>query len=134
VGRRNLLTTASSGSANGLQVISDRLADNFSIIPGHHGTGDNGDDEGEDGGARCDGNDEVEEGKGEGGGIMAKSFAIFECRGEGGSQSRCARAEGGSASPISLVFSMCHPIFVYHLMQVIRKSRETLIKAHQNYE
>ncbi|XP_039874015.1 nesprin-2 isoform X3 [Simochromis diagramma] len=49
VGRRNLLTTASSGSANGLQVISDRLADNFSILAGHHATGDNGDDGGEDG-------------------------------------------------------------------------------------
>lgn len=68
VGRRNLLTTASSGSANGLQVISDRLADNFSILPGHHATGDNGDDdsEDEDGGD----NGEDEEGEGPGGGIM----------------------------------------------------------------
>ena len=88
MGRRNLLTTASNGSANGLQVISDRLADNFSILPGHHCTGDNaadnddddddGDDDNDDDGG--DDNDE-EEGDG-GGGIMAKSFAMFECGNE----------------------------------------------------
>lgn len=81
MGRRNLLTTASNGSVNGLQVISDRLADNFSILPGHHGTGDNGDDDGEegDGGVSGDRDDEEEDGEGDGGGIMAKSFAMFEC-------------------------------------------------------
>lgn len=64
MGRRNLLTTASNGSANGLQLISDRLADNFSILPGHHGSGDNvddgdgdGDDGADDDGAEVDGND-----------------------------------------------------------------------------
>lgn len=113
MGRRYLLTTASNGSANGLQVISDRLADNFSILPGHHGTGDNGgDDDSEDdddgggggGGGGGVGGDEVEEDEG-GGGIMAKSFAMFECREEERSHSRCARAVGGSASP--LFFSLC---------------------------
>lgn len=80
VGRRNLLTTASNGSANGLQEISDRLADNFSILPGHHGTGDNGDGDGEDNdGGGVGGNDEEEEDEGDGGGIMSKSFAMFEC-------------------------------------------------------
>lgn len=39
VGRRNLLTTASNGSATVLHAISDRLADNFSILPGHNGHG-----------------------------------------------------------------------------------------------
>jgi len=37
VGSRNLLTTASSGRANGLHAISDRLADSFSILPSHNG-------------------------------------------------------------------------------------------------
>lgn len=64
MGRRNLLTTASNGSANGLQLISDRLADNFSILPGHHGSGDtvddgdgDGDDGADDDGAKVDGSD-----------------------------------------------------------------------------
>lgn len=81
MGRRNLLTTASNGSAKGLQAISDRLADNFSILPGHHGTGANGGD-GEDAGCgvRGDGNDEAERGDGDGG-ITVQSFAMFEsCR------------------------------------------------------
>lgn len=97
VGRRNLLTTASSGSANGLQVISDRLADNFSILAGHHATGDNGDDGGEDGdGVGGDDSDGLEKGEGDGGGIMAKSFAMFECRREGAeSQSVRSRGERG---------------------------------------
>lgn len=84
VGRRNLLTTASNGSANGLQDISDRLADNFSILPGHHGTGDNGDGDGEgnEGGVSGEEDGEAEEGEGgddDGGGLMSKSFAMFEC-------------------------------------------------------
>ena len=78
VGRRNLLTTASNGSANGLQVISDRLADNFSILPGHHGSGDedDGDGGGEDGAdnggakAEADGSD--------GGALKSKTFAMFD--------------------------------------------------------
>lgn len=84
MGRRNLLTTASNGSANGLQVISDRLADNFSILTGHHGTGDNGVDSREDneGGVSGDSDDE-EEDEGEGGGMMSKSFAMFDCGEEG---------------------------------------------------
>lgn len=69
MGRRNLLTTASNGSANGLQVISDRLADNFSILPGHHCTGDNGGDD--DGRGSGDGSDEVEEDEDDGGGVTA---------------------------------------------------------------
>lgn len=79
MGRRNLLTTASSGSANGLQVISDRLADNFSILAGHHATGDNGDvDGGEDAdGVGSDAGDRVEEGGRRGGGTVAKSFAML---------------------------------------------------------
>lgn len=82
MGRRNLLTTASSGSDTGLQVISDRLEDNLSIVAGHHGTGDNGagEDEGTDGegdGEREDG--EVEE-RGECGGRVRQSFAMFECK------------------------------------------------------
>ena len=104
MGRRNLLTTASNGSANGLQVISDRLADNFSILPGHHGTADNGADDGEDndgGVSGEDDDDEVEEDEGDGGGLMSKSFAMFECgRERERSHSRCARAVGGSASPV----------------------------------
>lgn len=72
MGRRNLLTTASSGSANGLQVISDRLADNFSILPGHHGTGDEGaSGDGGGGGGNDDGEtgdeDEGDEDEGDGG-------------------------------------------------------------------
>ncbi|MEQ2158136.1 hypothetical protein GOODEAATRI_009155 [Goodea atripinnis] len=73
---RYLLTTASSGSAKGLQVISDRVADNFSILPGHHGAGDKGSGDGKDGDCICDGTDEAEDG--DRGGIMAKTFAMFE--------------------------------------------------------
>ncbi len=113
MGRRNLLTTASNGSANGLQAISDRLADNFSILPGHHGTGDNGDDDGKDndGWVSGDDDDEAEEDEGDGGGIMSKIFAMFECGKEGASHSRCARAVGGSASP--LPFSVSHSVIQY---------------------
>lgn len=75
-----MLTTASKGSANGLQVISDRLADNFSILPGHHATGDKGADNGEDNSGGGGDNDGDGEG---GGGMMAKSFAMFECRKKG---------------------------------------------------
>lgn len=124
VGRRNLLTTASNGSANGLQVISDRLADNFSILPGHHGTGDNGDDGGEDNdgsvssddddvdGDDDDDNGEAQEDEGVGGGIMSKSFAMFEC-GKEGAQSISVRTSRGRArepslSP-SLSISVCPP-------------------------
>lgn len=80
VGRRNLLTTASNGSANGLQVISDRLADSCSILPGHHATGDNAvaeEDEEEQGEDDDDEEEEVKEGGG-GGGMVAKSLAMFE--------------------------------------------------------
>lgn len=74
VGRRNLLTTASSGSANGLQVISDRFADNFSILPGHHASGDNGEDSGGDntGGVSEDAGGEAGEDGGDGGAIMSE--------------------------------------------------------------
>ncbi|PWA27929.1 hypothetical protein CCH79_00000558 [Gambusia affinis] len=83
VGRRYLLTTASSGSAKGLQVISDRLADNFSILPGHHGAGDNGSGGGKDGHASA----EAEDGERSG----------ARCAQGGG------RWEGGSASlPLSV--------------------------------
>lgn len=75
MGRRNLLTTASNGSASGLQEISDKLADNFSILPGHHCAGD--EEEGSDLGGGC--LDEGEEHGGEGGGLVVKSFAMFEC-------------------------------------------------------
>lgn len=119
MGRRNLLTTASSGSANGLQVISDRLADNFSILPGHHGTGDEGDDDDDDGGDSDGGvrdedeGEEAAEDEGDGGCIMSKSFAMFE-RGEEGERShcRCAPAVGGRAIPLS--FSLCQSVFVHH--------------------
>ena len=67
MGRRYLLTTASSGSAKPLQVISDRLADNFSILPGHHGTGDNG-GEGREEEEEEEGEEEEEEEDGGGGG------------------------------------------------------------------
>lgn len=108
VGRRNLLTTASNGSANGLQVISDRLADNFSILPGHHATGDNGDSDGEDSDGGGD-DDELEEGDG-GGGIMAKSFAMFEWRrGSAVTVGAHERWEGARALSLSssLSFSVC---------------------------
>lgn len=106
MGRRNLLTTASNGSANGLQVISDRLADNFSILPGHHCTGDNGDDNDDnDGGGD---NDEEEEEEGDGGGMMAKSFAMFECR-KDGAQSQSVRTSGGREREPSL--SLRHSLF-----------------------
>lgn len=118
VGRRNLLTTASSGSANGLQVISDRLADNFSILAGHHATGDNGDDGGEDGdGVGGDDSDGLEKGEGDGGGIMAKSFAMFECRREGAeSQSVRSRGERGreGARALSFILPLYQPLFVHH--------------------
>lgn len=83
-GRRNLLTTASSGSAAWLQLISDRHAGSFSIPPGHHARGDTAEEEEEDAGA--------EEGDG-GGGLMmkrmktAETFAMF-----GASAQRGARA------------------------------------------
>lgn len=123
VGRRNLLTTASNGSANGLQVISDRLADNFSILPGHHGTGDNGDDGGEDNDGSVRGDDDdvdgdddddgkAQENEGDGGGIMSKSFAMFECGKEGRSRFQCARAVGGRANPLFL--PLCQSVFVHH--------------------
>lgn len=125
MGRRNLLTTASNGSANGLQVISDRLADNFSILPGHHGTGDNGDDGGEDNdGSVSDGDDDddvdgddddngkAQEDEGVGGGIMSKSFAMFEC-GKEGAQSISVRTSRGRAREpslsSSLSISVCPP-------------------------
>lgn len=76
MGRRYLLTTASRGSAKGLQLISDRLADNFSILPGHHGAGDNGNGDGKDGDSSCDGEAEAE--NGDRSAIMPKSFAMFE--------------------------------------------------------
>lgn len=115
MGRRNLLTTASNGSANGLQVISDRLADNFSILPGHHGTGDNGDGDGEDndGGAGGDDKDEAEEDEGDGGGIMSKSFAMFECSGEG-AQSQSVRTSGGREREPSLFLPLCQSACVHH--------------------
>lgn len=113
MGRRNLLTTASNGSANGLQVISDRLADNFSILPGHHGTGDNRDDDGEDNdGGVSDGKAEEEE-EGDGGGIMSKSFAMFEC-GKEGAQSLLVRTSGGRAREPSLFLPLCQSVFVHH--------------------
>ena len=116
MGRRNLLTTASNGSANGLQDISDRLADNFSILPGHHGTGDNGDGDGEgnEGGVSGEEGGEAEEGEGDdddgggsgGGGLMSKSFAMFECgregEREGGAQSQSVRTGGGREREPSL--------------------------------
>lgn len=119
VGRRNLLTTASSGSANGLQVISDRLADNFSILPGHHGTGDEGDrDDG--GGGCCGGNSDGEigdEDEGDGGCVMmSKSFAMFECGNEGSAQPLSVRSAGGweggrevARSFLALSISVCPP-------------------------
>lgn len=70
-----MLTTASSGSANGLQAISDRLADSFSILPGHHGTGENNRRDGDGVGGRDGDDDEAEDG--ESGGV--KSFAMFAC-------------------------------------------------------
>lgn len=91
VGSRNLLTTASSGSANWLQAISDRLADSFSILPAHHGTGQCGGGGGADGDVN---DEEAEDGEGGGGGGgTGKSFAMFACRRVG----PCARAreEGG---------------------------------------
>lgn len=111
MGRRNLLTTASNGSANGLQVISDRLADNFSILPGHHGTGDNGDDDGEDNDGRVSGDDddeaEEDNGDGDGGGIMSKTFAMFECGKEGavtvGAHERWEGARTLSLSPYCVI-------------------------------
>lgn len=111
VGRRNLPTTASNGSANGLQVISDRLADNFSILPGHHGSGDNVDDGDGDGkdGADDDGAKAEADGSG-GGALKSESFAMFECptaRGER-SHCRCARAVGGRARPLSLSVSVVY--------------------------
>lgn len=101
MGRRNLLTTASSGSANGLQVISDRLADNFSILPGHHGTGDEGDGD-DGGGGDNDGGIGDEDGGDEDGGdggcvMMSKSFAMFECGNEGRAQPPSVRCGGGRA-------------------------------------
>lgn len=98
MGRRNLLTTASNGSANGLHAISDRLADNFSILAGHHGTGDNGGD-GAVGGDANDGGVGEDEGDADGGGMMAKSFAMFECgrRGSGVSVGAHERWEGARA-------------------------------------
>lgn len=117
VGRRNLLTTASSGSANGLQVISDRLADNFSILPGHHGTGDEGDGD-DGGGGDNDGGigdeDEGDEDEGDGGCVMmSKSFAMFECGNEGRAQPLSVRCGGGRARNPSaflpLSISVCPP-------------------------
>lgn len=77
-GRRNLLTTASSGSAAWLQPISDRHAGSFSIPPGHHARGDTA--------------EEQEEEEEDGGRMMkrmrmAESFAMF-----GASARRGARA------------------------------------------
>lgn len=117
MGRRNLLTTASSGSANGLQVISDRLADNFSILPGHHGTGDEGDGD-DGGGGDNDGGigdeDEGDEDEGDGGCVMmSKSFAMFECGNEGRAQPLSVRSGGGRARNPSaflpLSISVCPP-------------------------
>lgn len=125
MGRRNLLTTASNGSANGLQVISDRLADNFSILPGHHGTGDNGDDggEGNDGGVSGDDEDEAEE-EGDGGGIMSKSFAMFECS-EEGAQSQSVRTSGGREREPSLFLPLCQSVFVHHPHTDTRAKRQS---------
>lgn len=112
MGRRNLLTTASNGSANGLQVISDRLADNFSILPGHHGTGDNGGDGDGGGDVGVDGNvGEVDEDEGDGGGIMAKSFAMFECgrRGSAVTVGAHERWEGARALRVSPRPPHTHP-------------------------
>lgn len=113
MGRRNLLTTASNGRANGLQVISDRLADNFSILPGHHGTGDIGVVVVVGGGGGDGDEAEVDEGDGGGGGIMSKSFAMFECGGEKKKKKRSAvtvgaheRWEGGREREPSL--PLCH--------------------------
>lgn len=116
MGRRNLLTTASSGSANGLQVISDRLADNFSILPGHHGTGDEGDSEDDDDDVGGGGNDDGEigdEDEGDGGCVMmmSKSFAMFECGNEGIAQPLSVRSGGGRARE---PFSLCQSVFVHH--------------------
>lgn len=131
MGRRNLLTTASSGSANGLQVISDRLADNFSILAGHHATGDNGDDGGEDGdGVGGDDSDGLEKGEGDGGGIMAKSFAMFECRREGAeSQSVRSRRErgreGARARSLSPSISHCLSTTTLRHIQMNPKPSQT---------
>lgn len=115
MGRRNLLTTASSGSANGLQVISDRLADNFSILPGHHCTGDEGGSEDDDDvGGGGENNDGVigDEDKGDDGCVMmSKTFAMFECGNEGRAQPLSVRSSGGRArGPLSL----CQSVFVHH--------------------
>lgn len=107
VGRRNLLTTASRGSAKGLQVISDRLADNFSILPGHHGTGAEGGCDDDDGGG---GNNDGEMGDG-GCVMMSKTFAMFECGNEGGAQPLSVRSDGGwERDP----FSLRQSVFVHH--------------------
>lgn len=94
MGRRNLLTTASNGSANGLQEISDRLADNFSILPGHHGTGDNREDGDEDNGGGVNGDDDA----GGGGGVMEAVYCqrVSPCLNVRWTErARCARATGG---------------------------------------
>lgn len=115
VGRRNLLTTASNGSANGLQVISDRLADNFSILPGHHGSGDNvdvGDGDGKDGAgddgvkAEADGSD--------GGALKSKTFAMFDCLADNArrAQSLPVRTSGGRAREAALSLSLSLSISV----------------------
>lgn len=115
VGRRNLLTTASNGNANGHQMISDRLADNFSILPGHHGTGDNGGDDGEDNdvGVRDNDGGNTEEDESDESGIMSKSFAMFEC-GKEGAQSLPVRTSGGRAREPSLFLPLCQSVFVHH--------------------
>lgn len=116
MGKRNLLTTASNGSANALQMISDRLADNFSILPGHHGTGDNGGDCGEDNdvgvGDSDGGNTEGDEG--DEGGIMSKSFAMFEYGEKKGTQSLPVSTGGGRAREPSLFLPLSQSGFVRH--------------------
>lgn len=117
MGRRNLLTTASSGSANGLQVISDRLADNFSILPGHHGTGDEGDSDDGSGGGNNDGEigdeDVCDEDEGDGGCVMmSKSFAMFECGNEARAEPLSVRSGGGGRARDP--FSLCQSVFVHH--------------------
>lgn len=121
MGRRNLLTTASSGSATGLQVISDRLADNFSILPGHHGSGDKvdgGDGDGRDG-AEDDGA-KAKADRSDGGAWKSNTFAMFECPTDGArrAQSPPVRTSGGRAREAALSPSL-PPSFSLSLCQSV---------------
>lgn len=93
-------------------MISDGLADNFSILPGHHGSGDNEDDGAGDGG---DGGAGAGAGQRDGGARKSRTFAMFERPTDSARQGNRAtagaheRREGGRAreAALSLSVSVC---------------------------